>query len=106
MTTSSDAVAGQLVRGVRRTFGELCQPMNGSLVEFWCGGTQQGRPGTGIRGWFREMLFWSLDDADHYAPGEVTMWHTLRSPMQCQASGCDGCRVCAPNVNSTADPAA
>lgn len=80
------------------TMAELIKPWEGSMVEFWCKRmTQQGKPGAGIRGWFRSGLFWSVDNADHYAPGEVTHWINVRNSMQCAARGCDGCLVCAPN---------
>jgi hypothetical protein len=93
------AVAGQVEPTVRRTMAEVLQPTEGSMVEFWCHRmSQQGQAGTGIRGWFRGGLFWSYDDADHYAPGEVTYWTCLRNALQCAARGCDGCRVCAPNT--------
>ena len=89
--------AGPLEASVRRTMAELWQPSESSMVEFWCHRmSQQGKPG--IRGWFRGGLFWSHDNADHYAPGEVTHWTCLRNPMQCAARGCDGCLVCAPNA--------
>ncbi len=60
------------------TMAELLQPSEGSMVEFWCHlMSQRGKAGTGIRGWFRGGLFWSHDNADHYAPGEVTHWRFL-----------------------------
>ena len=56
----------------------LLQPSEGSMVEFWCHRMgQQRKAGTGIRGWFRGGLFWSIDNADHYAIGEVTRWNCL-----------------------------
>jgi hypothetical protein len=83
------------------TWAELVRPSDGSMVEFWCRGmAQQGTEGAGIRGWFRQGLFWSRDDADHYSPGEVTNWISIRTRMQCAARGCDGCLVCAPNVRA------
>jgi len=58
-----------------KTVAELLQPNEGAAVEFWCHGmSQQGWTGAGIRGWFRGDLFWSRDNADHYAPSEVTYW--------------------------------
>lgn len=94
--------------GARRrsaTMAELIQPTHGSMVEFWCHGmSQQGKDGTGIRGWFRGGLFWSHDNADHYAPGEVTHWNGIRNALQCAARGCDGCLVCEPNVPATGHP--
>ena len=90
-----------------RTLAERFQPTEGSMVEFWCRGmAKQGRAGTGIRGWFRDGLFWSLDDADHYAPGEVTSWLNLRNAFQCAARGRDGCRVCTPGARTLAREAA
>ncbi len=78
-----------------KTMAELIQPHNRSMVEFWCRGmSQQGKEGAGIRGWFRDGLFWSRDNADSYGPGEVTHWINLRNPLQCAARGCDGCLVC------------
>jgi len=78
-----------------KTMAELIHPSDGSMVEFWCHGmTQKGKAGAGIRGWFRAGLFWSVDDADSYGPGEVTYWNSLRNAMQCAARACDGCRVC------------
>ena len=89
------------------TMAELIQPSDGSMVEFWCHRmSQQGKAGTGIRGWFRGGLFWSHDNADHYAPGEVTHWINARNAMQCAARGCDGCLVCAPNAEVTGGPLA
>ena len=76
--TKTDADAGRLELGVRRTMAEVLQPAEGSMVEFWCHRmSQQGKAGTGIRGWFRGGAFWSHDNADHYAPGEVTRWKLL-----------------------------
>lgn len=70
------------------TWAELVRPSDGSLVEFWCRRmSQQGKPGAGISGWFRGGLFWSVDNADHYAPGEVTHWLNVRNSMQCAAPG-------------------
>ena len=81
------------------TMAELLQPSDGSMVEFWCHRmSQPGKAGTGIRGWFRGGLFWSHDSADHYAPGEVTHWNSIRNALQCAARGCNGCLVCAPNA--------
>jgi hypothetical protein len=98
MTTDS-AGQGPLERRVGRTIAEVWPPSEGSMVEFWCHRmSKQGHEGHGIRGWFRGGLFWSHDNADHYAPGEVTHWTGLRNAMQCAARGCDGCRVCAPNA--------
>ncbi len=83
----------------RVTIAEVMQPSDGSMVEFWCRGmAKQGRDGTGIRGWFRGGLFWSHDNADHYAPSEVTHYNCIRNRLQCAARGCDGCLVCEPNV--------
>lgn len=102
MGQSNRAVVGPLEAPVRRTMAEVLQPRDGSMVEFWCHRmSQQGKAGTGIRGWFRGGLFWSLDDADHYALGEVTHWRCIRNSLQCAARGCDGCRVCAPNAAVT-----
>jgi hypothetical protein len=90
------------VLGRTATMAELLQPSDGSMVEFWCHRmSQQGKAGTGIRGWFRAGLFWSNDGADHYAPSEVTHWNCLRNRMQCAARGCVGCLVCAPNAELT-----
>lgn len=84
-----------------KTMAELLQPSEGSMVEFWCHRmSEQGKAGTGIRGWFRGGLFWSHDNADHYAPGEVTYWLGVRNALQCAARGCDGCLVCAPNTGA------
>lgn len=84
------------------TMAEMLQPSEGSMVEFWCHGmAQRGKAGTGIRGWFRGGLFWSHDNADHYAPSEVTHWSSLRNALQCAARGCDGCLVCGPNAALT-----
>lgn len=95
----SRPVGGRLEATARRTMAELLQPSDGSMVEFWCRRmSQQGKAGTGIRGWFRGGLFWSHDNADHYALGEVTHWTRLRNRLQCAARGCDGCLVCAPNA--------
>lgn len=83
------------------TMAELIQPSEGSMVEFWCHRmSRQGTAGTGIRGWFRGGVFWSADNADHYAPSEVTHWKCVRNALQCAARGCDGCLVCAPNVRA------
>lgn len=83
-STSTDQAASPLgsasseglgARGRSVTMAELLQPSDGSMVEFWCHRmSQQGKAGTGIRGWFRGGRFWSLDNADHYARGEVTYW--------------------------------
>ena len=92
----SNAGLGARSRSV--TMAELIRPSDGSMVEFWCHRmSRQGKEGTGIRGWFRDGLFWSRDNADHYALGEVTHWISIRTRMQCAARGCDGCLVCAPN---------
>ena len=57
---------------------ELFKPQEGDRVEFWCHRMSEvGRPGAGIPGWFRGGLFWSLDPADHYAPGEVVQWRRV-----------------------------
>ena len=106
MGQSSRGVEGPLEAPVRRTMAEVLQPTDGSMVEFWCHRmSQQGKAGTGIRGWFRGGLFWSHDDADHYAPSEVTHWRGIRNALQCAARGCDGCRVCAPNALANRRPA-
>lgn len=80
------ADVGRLEAPVRRTMAELLHPSEGSMVEFWCHRmSQQGKAGTGIRGWFCGGLFWSHDNADHYALGEVAHWTCLRSRLQCAA---------------------
>lgn len=102
-TVSSTEGLGARSRSV--TMAELLQPSEGSMVEFWCHRmSQQGKAGTCIRGWFRGGLFWSHDNADHYALGEVTHWRGIRNALQCAARGCDGCLVCAPNASLTGAP--
>ena len=94
---------GEPARSV--TWAELVRPSDGSMVEFWCHRmSQQGKAGTGVRGWFRDGRFWSLDNADHWVPSEVTHWRCLRNRMQCAARGCDGCLVCAPNAANERGP--
>ena len=100
---SLSEVLGARSRSV--TMAELLHPSEGSMVEFWCHRmSHQGKAGTGIRGWFRGGLFWSHDNADHYAPGEVAHWRGIRSALQCAARCCDGCLVCAPNVKLNPGP--
>lgn len=74
------------------TMAEVLPPSEGSAVEFWCHRMcEQGKPGTGIYGWFRGGKFWSHDGADDYAPGEVTTWRArvaaARSPAPARERG-------------------
>ena len=77
-------------KGLHLAWGDAMTPpptlSDGSMVEFWCHRmSKRGRVGTGIRGWFRGGLFWSHDNADHYAPSEVTHWINMRnSIVRCQ----------------------
>lgn len=59
---------------------DVHKPTSGSFVEFWCHRmSMHGKPGTGIRGLFREGRFWSHDNADHWSLNEVACWNYLRN---------------------------
>lgn len=58
-----------------KTMAEEFSPVDGIHVEFWTKRmSTPGQPGTGITGVFRKRLFWSNDDADHWAPSEIAFW--------------------------------
>jgi hypothetical protein len=42
--------------------------------------------------------------SERWKQSEAARWTTLRTAMQCQASGCPGCNVCEPGKDQSESP--